>query len=165
MTKKKICLIGGFAVGKTSIVRRYVSGIFSDDYLTTVGVKIDKRVVRVDGESVTLVIWDLAGEDDLITVRMSYLRGANGCLLVADGTRPETLDVALKLHERIGREVGSIPSVFALNKCDLTAEWDLDEDEVRARAGSDTAIITTSAKDGRGVEEAFARLARQSLTS
>ena len=85
--KKKICLIGAFAVGKTSLVRRFVHSIFSEKYHTTVGVMIDKKQVNVNGLPVDLIIWDLHGEDDFQSVRMSYLRGASGCFYVADGTR------------------------------------------------------------------------------
>ena len=102
--QKKICMIGAFSVGKTSLVKRYVQSVFSDTYLTTVGVKIDKKTVDVAGRTVNLILWDLAGEDDIASLRMSYLRGAAGYVLVADGTRPSTLDVALSLRERVRTE-------------------------------------------------------------
>ena len=101
MTKKKICLVGSFAVGKTSLVRKFVSGIFSDDYLTTVGVKIDRKTVMVESEEVLLMIWDIAGRDDLQAIQKNYLRGTAGFIFVADGTRKETVDEVLE-------EVGSI---------------------------------------------------------
>jgi small GTP-binding protein len=90
--QKKICLLGAFGVGKTSLTRRYVDSIFSDTYLTTVGVKIDKKAVRVGANDVNLLIWDIAGEDDVSAVRTSYLRGAAGYLLVVDVTRAQTLE-------------------------------------------------------------------------
>ena len=64
MIQKKICMIGTSGVGKTSLVSRFVQSIFADKYLTTVGVKIDKKIVTVDGTEMTLMIWDLAGDDD-----------------------------------------------------------------------------------------------------
>src|SRR4051812_29872267 len=85
MIQKKVCMIGTTAVGKTSLVARFVHSIFSDKYLTTVGVKIDKKVVAPDGTEVTLIIWDLAGDDDFQRLQTSYLRGTGGYLLVADG--------------------------------------------------------------------------------
>ena len=94
MLQKKICLLGAFGVGKTSLVRRYVDTIFSDTYLTTVGVKIDKKVMTVGSEQMALILWDIAGEDAVSAVRVTYLRGAAGYLLVVDGTRPETLETA-----------------------------------------------------------------------
>ena len=107
MLQKKICLLGAFGVGKTSLIRRYVDSIFSDAYLTTVGVKIDKKVLTVGTEEMALILWDIAGEDEIAAVRVSYLRGAAGYLLVVDGTRPETLDTAESIQKRITAEIGA----------------------------------------------------------
>src|SRR6202012_2285619 len=123
--QKKICMLGGFSVGKTSLVRRYVQSIFSEAYLTTVGVKIDKKTVNLSGRTVNLILWDLAGEDDIASLRLSYLRGAAGYVLVADGTRPSTLDVALSLRERVRTEYGALPFVLLLNKHDLSEQWEI----------------------------------------
>jgi GTPase SAR1 family protein len=75
MVQKKVCVIGAFSVGKTSLVRRYVSGIFSDRYLSTVGVKIDRRTASVGGQDVTVLLWDLAGEDEFHSLRTSAKTG------------------------------------------------------------------------------------------
>jgi len=117
--QKKICMLGGFSVGKTSLVKRYVQSVFSETYLTTVGVKIDKKTVDLSDRIVNLILWDLAGEDDINSLRMTNLRGAAGYVLVADGTRPSTLDVALSLHKRVEADFGPLPFVLLLNKSDL----------------------------------------------
>ena len=109
MIQKKICLLGGFGVGKTSLVSRFVHSIFSDKYLTTLGVKIEKKAVTVEEKSVELIIWDLHGDDEFQKVNMSYLRGASGYLLVADGTRRHSIDTALMLHEAARRSIGNVP--------------------------------------------------------
>src|SRR5271157_5464563 len=101
MLEKKICMLGSFAVGKTSLVRRFVESIYSDTYQTTVGVKIDKKVIVQDGKEITLVLWDLYGEDDFQKMRWSYLRGAAAYLLVADGTRRATLEKAIVLEQKV----------------------------------------------------------------
>ncbi|MDD3265284.1 MAG: GTP-binding protein [Dehalococcoidales bacterium] len=75
LVKKKVCMLGAFAVGKTSLVRRYVENMFSEKYQTTIGVKIDKKVLEIEGRKTVLVIWDLAGKDDIVDLRTSYLRG------------------------------------------------------------------------------------------
>jgi small GTP-binding protein len=163
MIQKKICLMGSFAVGKTSLIARYVKSIFSDKYLTTVGVMIDKKEIRVSGQEVTLIVWDLHGEDDFQKVRMSYLRGSSGYILVADGTRPFTLNKAMLLHDEARAVVGDVPLVLVLNKSDLTDEWEIEEsmlDDARARGW---VVMNTSAKTGSGVEEAFQVLARKIL--
>ena len=113
MIKKKICLVGAFAVGKTSLVQRYVHSIFSEKYHTTVGVKVDRKRVVVDEIPTELIIWDLHGEDAFQSVRMHYLRGASGCIYVADGTRAVTLDVALDLRIRVEEAIGKVPRSFA----------------------------------------------------
>jgi small GTP-binding protein len=163
MLQKKICMIGSFAVGKTSLVRRFVQSIYSEAYHTTVGVKVDKKVVRSAGNEVTLVLWDIYGEDELQKMRWSYLRGAAGYLLVSDGTRRATLDKAVELEEKVRQEVGSIPFVFAVNKSDLTAEWDLDAVTQEHPAMKTWNILRTSAKTGEGVEPAFTTLTQTIL--
>ena len=119
--QKKICMLGGFSVGKTSLVKRYVASIFSESYLTTVGVKIDKKTVTLGERVVHLILWDLAGEDDMSSLRMSYLRGSAGYVLVADGTRPATLETALSLRRRVEADYGPLPFALLLNKNDRVA--------------------------------------------
>jgi small GTP-binding protein len=157
--QKKICMIGAFSVGKTSLVKRYVQSIFSETYLTTVGVKIDKKVVDVSGQTVNLILWDVAGEDDVSALRMSYLRGAAGYVLVADGTRPATLDVAFSLRERVRTEYGPLPFVLLLNKHDLLDQWDISDAALAGLRDSGWWARPTSARTGEGVEEAFQYLA------
>jgi small GTP-binding protein len=164
MLQKKVCVLGAFGVGKTSLVRRYVQSIFSDAYLTTVGVKIDKKNLNVGEMPVTLILWDIAGEDDVTSIRMSYLRGASGYFLVADGTRGETLDVASSIQTRAAAEVGSVPFVLLLNKADLQNEWDLVAPSVEKLQQAGWTILRTSAKTGEGVEDAFQVLANRMVT-
>jgi len=127
MLQNKICVLGGFGVGKTSLVSRFVSSIFSDRYLTTVGVKIDKKKVSLDSGEMTLMLWDIYGQDEFQTVRDSYLRGATGYLLVADGTRYSTLDTAVVLQKRAESVIGRVPFLLLLNKRDLDREWQVDD--------------------------------------
>lgn len=160
MIKKKVCLIGAYAVGKTSLVSRFVSGIFSEDYLTTVGVKIDRRELEVDGRGVLLMVWDLAGRDEFQSVRKSYLQGAAGFVYVVDGTRPETLDGAREEMAEIAGRFPDVPGVLLLNKRDLKEEWELDGEAVSDFREAGLAVMETSAKTGENVAEAFAHLAR-----
>lgn len=163
MIQKKICMLGGFAVGKTSLVARFVSSIFSDKYLSTVGVKIDKKQLTVEGRDVTLMVWDIYGQDDFQTVHASQLRGMSGYLLVVDGTRRATLEVARQLQEKATQAVGPVPFVMLLNKVDLSAEWEIDEQAFFKLAEQGWRIVRTSAKTGEGVEQAFEMLTRAML--
>ena len=161
MLQNKICLLGGFGVGKTSLVSRFVSSIFSDTYLTTVGVKIDKKKVSLDSAEMTLMLWDIYGQDEFQTVRDSYLRGATGYLLVADGTRYSTLDTAVALQKRAESVIGRVPFLLLLNKRDLDREWQVDEETLVTLADQGWRVVKTSAKTGEGVEDAFTTLARE----
>lgn len=161
MLQKKICLLGAFGVGKTSLTRRFVESIFSDNYLTTVGVKIDKKELSVDDKQISLIMWDIAGEDEVSAVRTSYLRGAAGYLLVVDMTRAQTLEVAGNIQQRVSSEIGDIPFLCLLNKIDLEEERDVSEAGLQARQDAGWTILRTSAKTGEGVEAAFTELARR----
>jgi small GTP-binding protein len=158
MIQKKVCMLGGFAVGKTSLVSRFVRSIFSEKYLTTVGVKIDKKVLTAGGQEVTLVLWDINGQDEFQDVQESYLRGTSGYLLVVDGTRRATLETAAKLQEKAEAVAGNVPFVVVLNKSDLATEWQVDERGIVKFAEQGWTIVRTSAKTGEGVEETFLKL-------
>jgi small GTP-binding protein len=159
MIKKKICLIGAFAAGKTSLARQYLHSMFSTKYHTTVGVKIDKKSILVDDRQIDLIIWDLHGEDDFQSVRMSYLRGASGCLYVVDGTRKKTLDVAMELQARALKAIGPVPSIIVINKYDLHQQWEIDEQIIASLSDKALRVVCTSAKTGHMVEPAFYALA------
>jgi small GTP-binding protein len=163
MLQKKICMLGAFATGKTSLVAQFVHSIFVDKYSTTIGVKIDKKELTVGTQQVNLVLWDLAGEDEFLQVHMSYLRGSSGYLLVADGTRPATLDTACSLQKRVEAAIGYAPFVLMLNKSDLTAGWEVGEEALAGLREKGWDIIITSARSGLGVEEAFLLLVKKIL--
>ncbi len=157
MIQKKICMLGAFAVGKTSLVGRFVRQMFSDKYLTTVGVRIDKKELRVGDADIKLLLWDLHGEDEFQRLQMSYLRGASGCVFVADGTNRVSLREAAALRGRALEHLGALPCVLALNKIDLHAQWEVGAEDLRQWEGA--SIHRTSAKTGEGVEAMFHALA------
>ncbi|MBL8233335.1 MAG: GTP-binding protein [Bryobacterales bacterium] len=154
----KVCLIGAPGVGKTSLVKRFVDRIFDERYLTTVGVKVDKKLVRVDQQEVTLMIWDLAGEDEFETIPMKYVRGASGFILVVDGCRAQTFEKGEEIRQRIEEEVGPLPFVGAVNKSDLAEHWDMD---LVHRHTAQWHALRTSAKTGAGVDDLFQEIARR----
>jgi small GTP-binding protein len=163
MIQKKVCMLGGFAVGKTSLVARFVSSIFSEKYLSTVGVKIDKKVVSVDGRDTMLLLWDIYGQDDFQTVQPAQLRGMAGYLLVVDGTRRATLETARLLHEKAKTVAGDVPFVVVINKSDLASSWEIDDVAFFKLVEQGWRIVKTSAKTGDGVEHAFESLTRAML--
>ena len=154
-------MLGAYAAGKTSLVQQYVFSIFSGKYQTTLGVKIDKKKLQLDDESIELILWDLAGQEELINVRRSYLRGSAGGILVADGTRGETLDVIFDLKQKLYEEAGEVPVVLLVNKSDLKDSWDIDQDKLLELKASGWSIFETSAKVGLNVNRAYRELALQ----
>ena len=139
---------------------------FSETYLTTVGVRVDSKArilhdMLGDDLQLRLVLWDIAGANTLDQLRSNYVMGAHGILLVADGTRAETVDTALGLREQAWRLLGrEVPGVLMLNKSDLADAWTVSQDRIR-ELQSRLPTFTVSAKLATGVEEAFAALARE----
>ena len=165
MISRKICLLGAFAVGKTSLVRRYVHEVFDERYTTTLGVRIDTKTVDLVSGSVKLIIWDMEGADpadknaEPVSSRMkAYLQGVDGVLLVADGTRPATVEVVSRIHQWFADGYPGIPVALLLNKSDLVERWQVSESIMEDWAGS-LQCFTTSALSGTNVERTFHHLA------
>jgi small GTP-binding protein len=163
MIQKKVCMVGFAGTGKTSLVRRFVHAKFADTYLSTVGVKVDRKEVAVGAEQVNLLLWDIEGRDGASDLQVSYLRGAAGVIYVVDGTRRETFAVLTELRDAVVGAIGETPSVVAFNKADLTAEWKLTEADATAVKAYPWHQLTTSAKTGDGVEGAFLWLAERMM--
>lgn len=164
MISKKVCMLGAFAVGKTALVQQYVHSIFTDRYLSTVGVKISKKIVQVGESNVNIVLWDLEGKDDYADVHISYLRGAMGFFVVADGTRRETLDIALSLRIMALDLIGPVPHALLVNKADLAPSWEVGEEQIHALEQIGMTVIKTSAKTGLAVNESFYALSEAMLS-
>lgn len=161
--QKKICLIGDFAVGKTSLIRRYVYNKFDENYLTTIGVHITKKEIIVENAMIKLLIWDLAGEDSFQKITASYLAGSSGFIIVGDVTRKETL-TSLTKHVQQSQMQKKLPIVIALNKVDLISKKnDLSKIEKSLDLPSEIPLFHTSTKTGQNVEELFTQLSRMLL--
>lgn len=157
---RKVCLVGDFGVGKTSLVRRFVSHTFEDKYITTVGVKVDSKSLELGPDLlIKLLIWDIAGQDTLTTVTRSYLQGAQGYLLVADGTRADTIESALRLKHDVEDSLGKVPAVGLMNKSDLKEAWIVDDETLKIESGG-LDWNFTSALDGSGVDDSFIKIAK-----
>jgi len=168
--QKKVCLLGDFAVGKTSLVRRFVEGIFDEKYLSTIGTRISRRALTLEraGQAVelTLLIWDLAGGERFSQVMESYYRGAAGAMLVCDLTRPETLKALRDYAEDFWSVNPQAPLVLVGNKVDLTDQRALSDQDLATIAGQCQAPwFTSSARTGENVERAFRLLGERMILS
>lgn len=155
---RKIALLGNHAVGKTSLISRFVENKFPENYLTTIGLKVDKKTITLDQYTLDLVIWDIAGQENLANIPHYYLNGCNGYIYVVDLSRPSTFE---SLQSDVMLLKGILPEaemVLAANKKDLLTEEEL------AQVVEDFALrpdITTSAKTGEAVEDMFTMLAKK----
>ncbi|MBA6390981.1 GTP-binding protein [Colwellia sp. BRX10-3] len=164
MIQKKICLLGASSVGKTSLVKQFVEGIFSEKYLTTIGVKIDKKTIFLENEEIQLMLWDMEGNDTYNVFQERYLRGAAGYIIVVDQTRATSLHEGLDIHTLV-RQVTDCPAILAINKSDLPATWNMDDSENKSYQNLFDLQFSTSAKTGSNVEEMFSALAKLLLRS
>ncbi|MFN8432732.1 MAG: Rab family GTPase [Anaerolineales bacterium] len=159
--QKKICLLGDFGVGKTSLVQRFVEGRFDDKYLSTMGVKISRKTLKRSYGELNLLIWDVAGSNGFESSGTSYMQGAAGALIVCDLTRRDTL-IAFENYARQIRQINpGIQLVFVCNKADLIHKRDItDMDLLNVLSGlGERNFFLTSAKTGEQVEDAFSHLA------
>ena len=157
---RKICMVGDFGVGKTSSVSRYVENVFSEKYQTTIGVKVDTKIVQSDSSSVKMVIWDIAGRNKFGNVEFTYLRGSAAYVLVVDGTRETTMVSALDLRKSIESRYGKLPCIMLLNKADLVDQWVISDEVISGLREEGIPVFLTSAKTGDEIESAFTKLSQ-----
>lgn len=158
MLQKKICILGPTGVGKTSLIKQYVDGIFSEKYHTSIGVKIDKKIVSSGFTPVQLMIWDLEGIDKYCGFNPRYLRGASAMIIVVDQSRLSSLAEAMEILA-ICKEHSNIPAILAINKTDLDASLTWDESLVQTHSSAFEKVFLSSAKTGKNVKNMFEALA------
>lgn len=164
---KKICVLGDPAVGKTSLIRRFVINAFDDKYLTTIGAKIVKKEIAVPAGGgnppvdLTLMIWDIAGQKTLGNVKQAYYRGTEGAMIVCDITRRETLMTTIDWIKTLMQITGDVPVILMANKSDLMDRALFGQAEMKEVANTTQApFLLTSAKTGQNVNEAFNLLSK-----
>ena len=167
MITKKVVLIGDFATGKTSLIRRYVDNQFSDDYLTTIGVKISKKNLQVSEElELQLMIWDIEGRTDIKETNPSYVMGAHGIILVGDITRKSSIE-HISLHcDFVRNLLKDVPVIIALNKSDLINNQTIIQMnvlELKESIKGAIDVLETSAKESKNVDEIFVTLSKAML--
>jgi small GTP-binding protein len=161
----KICLLGDHAVGKTSLVRRFVYNRFEDKHIRATGVKVScKTVAMPRGDEVVellLASWDLTGRKDPTSASGSYLRGAAGAVVVCDITQESSLGTVPDYVAQVRAVNPGAAIVLAANKQDVIDRRTMSDDEAgRMAANLGVGLFLTSAKTGAGVDDAFRHLAR-----
>lgn len=156
-------MLGSFGVGKTSLVARFVHTMFAEKYHTTIGVKVDKKVLSIQARDVTLMLWDMAGEEAGAPVKLSHVRDAAGYLLVMDGCRRKSLEVAVSIQQRVENDIGPRPFLLLSNKADERSNWEVPDSTLKELTTRGWTVLETSAKTGQNVDLAFHCLASQIL--
>ncbi|MFQ5908043.1 MAG: Rab family GTPase [Thermoplasmata archaeon] len=164
--KMKVCLVGEAAIGKTSLIRRFVHDDFDDKYIQTLGTKVSKKEIALDlpkhGKfTVDMTVWDIMGQKGFRELlKEAYFYGAKGIIAGCDLTRKATLDDLDDWIEGVYSVTGRIPIEILANKADLKEKRELTEEEVEQFSKAyDSPNHFTSAKTGDNVEDAFRSLA------
>ena len=164
---KKVVLIGDPAVGKTSLIKKYVQDVFDDRYLNTIGAKVMKKNVGVkhaktgDIVDLKLILWDIAGQETFSTVKRAYYKGASGAVVVCDVTRRETMEHMHKWIENLFDVSGVVPVYILVNKSDLEKQAAFTLEEVKKEfLPYEAPILPSSAKTGHNVELVFHELGK-----
>ena len=188
MVTKKVCVFGAHGVGKRSLTSRFRDNTEEERYRAAIGVQISKRAVPVGNQSVMMAIWDVADIDKFDAMLMNYSRGMSGYLLVADGTRPSTLERAREIYEQLCSfeeppqsvedtsdaephvtkpyvqfPYRGVPFILLLNKSDLVEQWRIEKSNLEMLANKGWPVLVVSAKENEGVDEAFLSLGRRIL--
>ena len=159
MLQKKICILGPTGVGKTSLIKQYVEGIFSEKYLTSIGVKIDKKIVDSTFTPVQLMLWDLEGIDKYCGFNPRYLRGAAAYIIVMDRTRSSSFVEAVEIFKEAQKHT-EVPAILVVNKSDLVPAIGWEKNDMATVSGVFKGHFETSAKTGSQVEDMFTFLAK-----
>jgi len=188
MVTKKVCIFGAHGVGKRSLTSRFRDNTEAERYRASVGVQISKKEVVVGNQSATMMVWSVADLDHFDAMLVNYSRGMSGYLLVADGTRPSTLERAREIYEQLCSfeeppqsvedtsdaethlnkpyvqfPYREVPFILLLNKSDLVEQWRIVKSNLEMLANKGWPVSVVSAKENEGVEEAFLSLGRRML--
>jgi small GTP-binding protein len=158
----KILLVGDPAVGKTSLILKYVENRFEREYKASIGVDFAYKIIELEDKVARLIIWDIASQERFGPYRSSFYKQTDGAMLVFDLTRPETLEAIEAWMREIREHAGDVEILLIGNKADLKKKREIKKSEIQKwveRYGC--SFVETSAMSGDMVEDAFLMLTKQ----
>lgn len=157
----KLLIIGDSGVGKSCLLLRFSDDIFTDSFISTIGVDFKIRTIEIGGSKIKLQIWDTAGQERFRTITSSYYRGAHGIIVVYDVTEQKSFNNITKWLKEIDTFAGpTVQKLLVGNKCDLENERAVSTDQGKELAAKlNIPFVETSAKDSINVEQAFIKMA------
>lgn len=160
----KICVLGNGGVGKTSLIRKYTRGSFQKEYIKTLGAQFSKYDEKIEGNTVKLFFWDIAGQEQFSFMRPTFYKGSKAAIIVFSHNPEEkkSFDDVIEWHEDIKKYCGNIPTMLFGNKIDLVDLENLEDEKANQLADERSFLgyYLTSAKTGNGVYEAFQAIIR-----
>jgi small GTP-binding protein len=162
--QKKVCLLGAYGVGKTSLVRRFVYELFEEKYLTTIGVNVSRKTVEMPTAKITYLLWDLNGGAKFDSMMISYMSGAAGAIVVCDLSRRETFEQISYYADHLIKLRPQAKLILVGNKADLLNKAVLEKDLKTLADQYQVPYFLTSAKTGDQVEAMFIKLGEALLT-
>ncbi|MDH3763083.1 MAG: GTP-binding protein [Gammaproteobacteria bacterium] len=161
MYNKKVCILGAAGVGKSSLIRRFKSGKFNEACMSNTGARINKVIRSIEHDKVQLMLWDIQDESDAPGGFLNYIKNTSAIIYVVDGTRLETLKVAMELRLETEKHLASgVPSIILFNKSDLVKGWEVSSNMISKIESEGIVAILTSCKEGTGVNTAFNLITR-----
>ena len=165
----KIVIVGDYSVGKSTLISKFVENRFRDQYIPTLGVNISRKSLDINDSHIDLMIWDIAGQDQFLTVRQRFYQESEGYFIVFDTTRKSSLDHIGRWYREVLKytKTNTTPFVIVANKIDLKDDIVCNDDEIISTLIENEMevkmIIKTSAKDGSNVDFAFETLGKTIL--
>eukprot|EP00048_Salpingoeca_helianthica_P015674 m.227971 g.227971 ORF g.227971 m.227971 type:complete len:209 (+) comp17371_c0_seq1:79-705(+) len=169
MERYKVLVIGDYGVGKTSLIQRYTQDIFIAQYKLTIGVDFSSKILNIDGHSMDLQLWDIAGHERFGHMTHVYYKYAIAAIIVFDIGRPATFDSVSKWHKDLTQAVvlsngNPVPCILLANKCDMpSSEIDKEKLDKYCQEKQILRWFATSAKSNTNINEAMDFLAHEIL--
>ena len=161
--KLKVVVVGDSGVGKTNLIKRFVSNTYNPNTKATVGVEFLSKSYKINDQVFKIEIWDTAGQERYKSITAAYYKGAKGALIVYDITQKDTFENINKwMSEVRDKSTKDLKILIVGNKTDLVDERQVSTEEALSKAKElESPVMEASALDGSNVKAAFYDLLKE----